>query len=548
MRVVRFVVVLAAGLLAYSTAYQATSRVIAPTASTARPRQLAFRDPGASSAFSRSRRAIRLLVGRTSDQWVGVDHAPRLLVPQPGEPWSVDTHIVRNTGGTRTFGGLVVFRDAKHWILWGQTGDGRLEASGVVENVPTAPIATMADRFEYLRVRRLGRRYAFDASQDGRHWTNANVFDDTAGALDEAGIGVLAKGWNGAAPFEMAFEYVREAQADAMPSALAGVERTELVAQQTGTTSINRTDAVDVCGLDLGQMFDWNGRIYLAFGDTRGCGAAPAWRSNTMAFTTDTNPGDGLSFDGWVSDAEGRARELFRKDASAVTVIPTGAVAVDDRAFVYYMQVTDWKTWRCDLSSVASATSADPATWTKHEDAVLWRPGNFSMVGVLRQGPTLYVYGTPCGRRGAVKLMRVDAGRVLDRAAYRYFAGFDGRDVRWSESEADAITVAGGPASELSITFNRWLGRFTMSYLDEPKGAIVVREAPLPWGPWSAPVTMTTRREYPEAYGAFMHPALVADGGRTVYYVMSMWGPYNTYLMKTTFIGAGVAPRTTPAQ
>ena len=155
------------------------------------------------------------------------------------------------------------------------------------------------------------------------------------------------------------------------------------------------------------------------------------------------------------------------------------------------MQVTNFgasSVWTCDKSSIASAAAAaDPHSWTAHSGSVSWAPGGFNQLAVLREGSTLYVFGVPCGRFGSVSLMKVAEASVLDKSAYRYFAGFEAGEPRWSASEAEAATVAGGPVGELSVSFNSYLGRYVMAYLDPKKAAIVIREAPLPWGPWSAP-------------------------------------------------------------
>jgi len=41
--------------------------------------------------------------------------------------------------------------------------------------------------------------------------------------------------------------------------------------------------------------------------------------------------------------------------------------------------------------------------------------------------------------------------------------------------------------------------------------------------------------DYPGLYGAFLSPRLQEDYGRVVYFVMSQWGPYNTFLMRAAF-------------
>ena len=47
---------------------------------------------------------------------------------------------------------------------------------------------------------------------------------------------------------------------------------------------------------------------------------------------------------------------------------------------------------------------------------------------------------------------------------------------------------------------------------------------------------MVSALEYPQLYGAFMTPSFLKDNGRTLYFVMSMFGPYNTFVMKANLV------------
>ena len=75
----------------------------------------------------------------------------------------------------------------------------------------------------------------------------------------------------------------------------------------------------DVYGTDLGIMWQLEGnRVGMFFGDTNGKGFVinknggngENWRSNVLAFTTDTNLEDGLTIDEMLVDEDGKAREV----------------------------------------------------------------------------------------------------------------------------------------------------------------------------------------------------------------------------------------------
>jgi hypothetical protein len=143
----------------------------------------------------------------------------------------------------------------------------------------------------------------------------------------------------------------------------------------------------------------------------------------------------------------------------------------------------------------------------------------------LRVGDTLYGYGTD-ERRGKglpdrqLILARVPAASVGTFAAWRYF-----RDGSWGEDFRNASPLAGGIASDYSVTplGKRYLAVYTEGGLS-PR--ILGRLADHPWGPWSAPAVLY---ECPEmgrdkkvfCYGAKVHPALSKDQDVVVSYVVN---------------------------
>ncbi len=70
------------------------------------------------------------------------------------------------------------------------------------------------------------------------------------------------------------------------------------------------------------------------------------------------------------------------------------------------------------------------------------------------------------------------------------------------------------------------------NYLNENTAVLELREAEHLWGPWTAPHTLATANDYPQLYGAFMTPSFLRDNGRSLFFVMSQYGPYNTFIMK----------------
>ncbi len=321
------------------------------------------------------------------------------------------------------------------------------------------------------------------------------------------------------------------------------------VAVITGAESINATEArYKIKGTDLGIMWtDERGQILAAFGDTFGAGWAGTnsgfanpdkidWRSNTLARSSDRNPADGMSFDNFVTDRPGHAKELLpslKRDGVEMTKIPTGGVNVGGRDFMAYMSVRKFTTpgkWITNHSGVAYSDNGGqtwkdvPSTYRPNTAALDER---FQMIAYARRDGFVYAFGTPNGRFGAAHVARVPEHRLLDNSAYEYWTGKG-----WQRGAAViAAPIVPGPVGELSVRYDETLRSWQMMTMDEPREAIVVRLAPHPTGPWGAPITVATSKEYPHLYGGFLNPD---SKGRDIYFTMTQYDRYNVSMMHAT--------------
>lgn len=334
------------------------------------------------------------------------------------------------------------------------------------------------------------------------------------------------------------------------PFVLAGVDAVTEVAQLTGPGAINDTEAAAVAGTDLGSMANLGDRTYFFFGDTFGerdptsiGGQGGIWRSNVSAYTTDDDPSDGITFDGWApADDLGWAGALVEGEHDAddgsgeVTKIPTYGFTIGETLYIWYMSVSFWGepgAWEANHAGLAKSTDAGQ-TWTAL-DAPRW-PGdsNFVQVATVTASDAgtdyLFVWGIPSGRFGGVQLMRVPAtvATVEDAAAYTYFAGTDeDGDPQWSADAADAAFIIDPTVGELSVMWSTYLERWIMTYSDA--GNAYIREGLTPWGPWGEPIELVSRDEYPGLYSPYLNPRYVTEDGRRIYFTLSLWEPYNVF-------------------
>ncbi|MGY2030100.1 DUF4185 domain-containing protein [Nocardia gipuzkoensis] len=334
------------------------------------------------------------------------------------------------------------------------------------------------------------------------------------------------------------------AQSPARPAPRLGPARE--VAKLTGANSVNRTDKRwQVDGTDLGIMWESApGEIATAFGDTVGRGFHPPggmgldWRSNVLAFSTDRELADGVTFDRMVTDDRCHAAEVLssrKLDNVEVTTIPTSGFALGERQYLSYMSIRTWNslpgTFFTNYGGIAYSDDHGQ-TWTKDPHARwdnIFGLANFQVSAMVPHGGYVYMFGTPNTRLGAVGLARVPEDQLLNTTAYQYW-----RDGVWTPvgGFASATSVVDGPAGELSVRYDAARHVWQMSYLDTTKAAIVVREADTPQGVWSESTPTVSVLNYPELYGGFIHPW---SSGSDFYFTMSTWSDYNVYLMHSVF-------------
>jgi hypothetical protein len=329
----------------------------------------------------------------------------------------------------------------------------------------------------------------------------------------------------------------------------------------TGASSINETEArYEVKGTDLGIMWtDERGQILAAFGDTFGARWAgpgsgfgdPAvidWRSNTLARSSDRNPADGMSFTDFVTDRANHAKELvpsLKRDGIEMSTIPTGGVNVGGRNYLAYMSVRHFGEagrWTTNYSGVAYSDDGGQSWQDALSARRLNSPGvdqKFQMIAYTRRDGFVYAFGTPNGRFGDAYVARVPEQRLLDNSAYEYWTGGT-----WLPgASAVAAPIVAGPVGELSVRYDQLLKSWEMMTMDEARGAIVVRLAPQPTGPWGAPIPVATSSQYPHLYGGFLNPD---SNGSDLYFTMTQYDRYNVSLMHATLpahsVNAAQAP------
>ena len=229
----------------------------------------------------------------------------------------------------------------------------------------------------------------------------------------------------------------------------------------------------------------------------------------------------------FFADADGRPREILPSSAAerrrGLRFWPQHGLLADGQVLLFYLGVraVSASTWGFVHEGTGLA-ELDPATGAcrrlaRRGDWVLWPPGEDDLqvgVQVLREGDTAYVFASRReGWRITARVARAEV-RHLDRLdAYRWLAS---PAPRWTRRLDDAWDL--GPCgSQFSVSFNPWLGRYLMTYVDLLDGGLYLRAADAPWGPYGEPRRVGEVPRHDEAYLGFEHPAFAVEGGRRLF-------------------------------
>jgi hypothetical protein len=151
-----------------------------------------------------------------------------------------------------------------------------------------------------------------------------------------------------------------------------------------------------------------------------------------------------------------------------------------------------------------------------------------------------YLYGTV--QVDGVYQCFVARARPVDLARVESYEYFSGDAPRWSRDVNEAAPVFDRMPSELSVSFNPYLGRYLGVHSLDLTGIIVGRTAPSPWGPWSDPVelwkvqpSIAPSESYPALiYAGKEHAEIAAEGGRKIYLTYIEFEEYFPHLVEVT--------------
>ena len=306
----------------------------------------------------------------------------------------------------------------------------------------------------------------------------------------------------------------------------------------------------NVGGTDLGIVWEMEpGKYGIFFGDTFGRDFKPNpsspgpngsnWRSNVLAFSEDKDLEDGLTFSSMATDARGDAREIIYggKDGSGNgdwTSIPTAAIRANGADYVHYFNIRNWTGWITNYSGMYKSTD-NGQTWEKCEGITFSSNSPFGQGGYFKKDGYVYMIGTQTGRDSKASLARFLEPDIENRDQYEYWSSSSGEWIKGDENLATIIID--DKVGELSFIYNETLHKWFIAYFNGDRYNITMRTAEQITGPWSEPYELAAGKDYAQLYGSYFHPLSVS--GDNLYFLMSMWMPYNVFLMNAEVADMG---------
>lgn len=346
---------------------------------------------------------------------------------------------------------------------------------------------------------------------------------------------------------------IKSQQKKAGDSAELQIIKVERIARITGTpmqnetmpSPNNTTDMYDVGGTDLGIVWEMEkGKYGIFLGDTFGKAFVPDqddpanfgdnWRCNVLAFSSDIDLQDGLTIDAMVVEDNDRtkAKELVYggKDKSGNgdwTSIPTAAIRANGVDYVHYFNMKNWTGWVTNHSGLYKSKD-NGQTWTKCEDVHFASDSNFGQAGYFKKDGYVYMIGTETGRDSNPRLARFKEKDIENQSKYEYWNKDENKWIVGDETKATNLFE--DTVGELSIVYHNKYKRWIMTYFCSKRYDISMRDAAELTRQWSEPKTLATGKEHPQLYGSYIHPGVL--DGDSIYFLMSLWRPYNVFLMK----------------
>jgi hypothetical protein len=287
-----------------------------------------------------------------------------------------------------------------------------------------------------------------------------------------------------------------------------------------------------------------DGHLYTSWGDGGGFGGTNTDGRVSLGFARmEGTPENLLAVNVWGGKGAPQRSTFIGKS--------NGLLCVDGILYTHVIENDHW--WRAKIGR-----SADRGrTWDFREGAFRadsWDfaepDGAFSDLTFLNFGKNyegardgfVYIYSQDQRRDAGgkirdvtdgVALFRVPQDRIMDRAAYGYFAGLDqsGR-ARWTtdiHKRARVFENPGSVGSSVRVDYNPGIRRYLLATFTRWDGSWGLYDAPEPWGPWTTVATYDHWIDSTPKFGFTFPPKWMSADGRNMWMVFSGTKDYDSF-------------------
>ncbi len=265
---------------------------------------------------------------------------------------------------------------------------------------------------------------------------------------------------------------------------------------------------------------------------------------------------DGLSDFRYICDAHNALRTLIPLEADEHPdkhrVWCLHGICLDAKVVLYFVKVEMLAdgpfpvNFRIVGSGMATGNSTEWVFRRTYRDTscILWgehEPHFATAVLRSENDGWIYLYGSRQDSSGTQSAyLARSRPEHIDRAELYEYCVSSGPS--WSPSVQAAVPVFQDMPNELSVSFNRHLGRYLAVHSLGLTGDIVARTAPFPWGPWSSPTVLWSVRPVrerplpypPLVYAGKEHPELGRQNGQVLYITYVEFEEYFPHLVEVT--------------
>lgn len=261
--------------------------------------------------------------------------------------------------------------------------------------------------------------------------------------------------------------------------------------------------------------------------------------NNTGLICRSKDAASGLTDFNFLTDEQGELRQLIPllpdEDPAIHRLWAMHGCCIENKVYLFYIRIKILPEGQWPYKFAVDGSGLAVANYPElkfqriedHGSTILWRKDE-PLFGVavlpVKADGFVYVYGS---YYNDWKHYCALARALLDSLGYiAYYEYLISPKPEWSVDRARAISILEGMPTEMSVSYNAYLGGYLAIHSLETTGKIVGRTAPHPWGPWSEPVVLWTPKvplrnplvyNGPLVYAGKEHPELAKENGKVIY-------------------------------